>query len=66
MDNGYRNERSKSSVNKSMEKTYSRQPNADIDPIEEFDRDITLVPEEALNTEELKYLMRRKIAEHAV
>ena len=51
---------------KAWKKTYSRQPNSDIDPIEEFDRDITMIPEEALNTEELKYLMRRKIAEHAV
>jgi hypothetical protein len=46
--------------------TYSRQPNANIDPIEEFDRDITTVPEDALRTEELKYLMRRKIAKFAV
>jgi hypothetical protein len=51
---------------KAWKKTYTRQHNAVIDPIEEFDRDITLIPEEALNTEELKYLMRRKIAEHAV
>jgi len=47
-------------------KTYSRQPNADIDPIEEFDRDITSIPEEALRTEELKYLMRRRIVKQAV
>jgi hypothetical protein len=47
-------------------KTYSRQPNADIDPIEEFDRDITAVPEEMLHTEELKYLMHRKMAGLAV
>ena len=51
---------------KSWKKTYSRQPNADIDPIEEFDRDITAVPEETLHTEELKYLMHRKMAELAV
>jgi len=50
----------------SWKKTYSRQPNADIDPIEEFDRDITAVPEETLHTEELKYLMHRKMAELAV
>ena len=47
---------------KAWKKTYTRQPNAEIDPIEEFDRDITTIPEEALHTEELKYLMRRKIA----
>jgi len=47
-------------------KTYSRQPNADIDPIEEFDRDITAVPEDSLQTEELKYLMRRKMSELTV
>jgi len=51
---------------KAWEKTYSRQPNANIDPIEEFDRDITAVPEDALHTEELKYLMRRKIAKLVV
>jgi recombinational DNA repair protein (RecF pathway) len=51
---------------KAWKKTYSRQPNADIDPIEEFDRDILTVPEETLHTEELKYLMRRKMAELAV
>jgi hypothetical protein len=47
-------------------KTYSREENADIDPIEEFDRDILVIPEEALRTEELKYLMHRKMAELAV
>jgi hypothetical protein len=46
--------------------TYSRQPNADIDPIDEFDRDITTVPEDSLKTEELKYLMHRKMLELAV
>lgn len=51
---------------KSWKSAYSRQPNADIDPIEEFDRDITAVPEEKLHTEELKYLMHRKMAELAV
>jgi len=47
-------------------KTYTRQPNADIDPIEEFDRDITAVPEEALQNAEYKYLVHRKMAELAV
>ena len=51
---------------KAWKKTYSRQRNADIDPIDEFDRDILAVPEEALHTEELKYLMHRKMAELAV
>jgi len=51
---------------KAWKKTYSRQRNADIDPIEEFDRDILAVPEETLHTEELKYLMRRKMVELAV
>ena len=51
---------------KAWKKTYSRQPNADIDPIEEFDRDILAVPEEMLHTEELKYLMHRKMAELVV
>jgi len=51
---------------KAWKKTYSRQPNAEIDPVEEFDRDILTVPEETLHTEELKYLMHRKMAELAV
>jgi hypothetical protein len=51
---------------KSWQKTYSRSPNAEIDPIEEFDRDIMSVPEETLNTEELKYLMRHKMKALAV
>jgi hypothetical protein len=51
---------------KAWRKTYSRQRNSDIDPIEEFDRDIMAVPEEMLHTEELKYLMHRKMAELAV
>ena len=50
---------------KAWKKTYSRQRNANIDPIEEFDRDILAVHEETLHTEELKYLMRRKMAELA-
>ena len=51
---------------KAWKKTYSRQPNDNIDPIEEFDRDITALPEDSLQTEELKYLMHRKIMELAV
>jgi len=51
---------------KAWKKTYSRQQNAEIDPIEEFDRDILSVPEETLHTEELKYLMHRKMAALAV
>ena len=47
-------------------KTYSRQPNANIDPIEEFDRDIMTVPEDSLQTGELKYLIHRKMLELAV
>jgi len=51
---------------KAWKKTYTRQRNAEIDPIEEFDRDILSVPEETLHTEELKYLMHRKMTELAV
>jgi len=51
---------------KSWKKTYSREHNAVIDPIEEFDRDITSVPEELLSTEELKYLMHRKMSKLAI
>jgi hypothetical protein len=48
---------------KAWKKTWSRKPNAVIDPIEEFDRDIMSAPEETLNTGELRYLMHRKMAE---
>jgi len=51
---------------KAWRNTYSRQPNADIDPIEEFDRDITAVPEDALQNAEYKYLVHRKMMELAV
>jgi hypothetical protein len=51
---------------KAWRQTHSRNPNAVIDPIEEFDRDIMAVPEEMLQTEELKYLMRRRMAKLAV
>ena len=47
---------------KAWRKTYSRNPDTYIDPIEEFDRDILSIPEEALCTEELKYLTHRKMA----
>jgi len=50
---------------RAWKKTYSRSPNANMDPIEEFDRDITAVPEDELATEELKYLTRRKALELA-
>jgi hypothetical protein len=51
---------------KAWKKTYTRQPNADIDPIEEFDRDITEVPEETLQNAEYKYLVHRRMLELAV
>jgi hypothetical protein len=51
---------------KAWKKAYSRQPNTDIDPIEEFDRDITSAPEETLQNAEYKYLVHRKMAELAV
>ncbi|MDR1232608.1 MAG: SocA family protein [Spirochaetaceae bacterium] len=50
---------------KAWRKTFSQKPNQFIDPIEEFDRDITGVSQEELRTEELKYLMRRKMEELA-
>ncbi|MCL2128540.1 MAG: hypothetical protein FWH38_09815 [Treponema sp.] len=43
---------------KAWKKTYSRQPNAEIDPIEEFDRDIMTTPEEILTTAEERYLFQ--------
>jgi len=51
---------------KAWKKTYSRQPNANIDPIEEFDRDIMAIPEETLQNAEYKYLVHRKMLELAV
>ena len=39
-------------------KTYSREPNAVIDPIEEFDRDIMTVPEDELTTAEERFLLQ--------
>jgi uncharacterized phage-associated protein len=50
---------------KAWKKTFSRAPNAVIDPIEEFDRDIMVAQEETLHTEELKYLMHRKMMDIA-
>ncbi|MDR2048303.1 MAG: hypothetical protein LBP69_02505 [Treponema sp.] len=49
---------------KAWKKTWSRSPNAIIDPIEEFDRDIMSAPEETLQTGELRYLMHRKKDRH--
>jgi uncharacterized phage-associated protein len=46
-------------------KTYAKSPNAIIDPIEEFNRDITTVPEDSLSTAEERFLIHRKIAELA-
>jgi hypothetical protein len=51
---------------KAWKETYSNNRNAEIDPIKEFDRDITALPEETLHTEELKYLMRQKMREFAI
>jgi hypothetical protein len=51
---------------KAWKKTYDRQPDANIDPIEEFDRDIMSVPEETLQNAEYKYLIHRKMLELAV
>ena len=44
-------------------KTYNKQPNAIIDPIDDFKRDITTVPFEALNSAEERYLIHRRMAE---
>ena len=43
---------------KAWKKTYSRKPNAVIDPIEEFDRDIMAIPEEELTTAEERFLFQ--------
>jgi hypothetical protein len=50
---------------KAWKKTFSKTPNKPIDPIDEFDRDIAAIPEKDLRTEELRYLMRRKLGEIA-
>ena len=46
-------------------KTYRKQANAIIDPIDDFQRDILSLPEEALNSAEERFLTHRKIAELA-
>lgn len=46
-------------------KTYQTQPNAVIDPVTEFERDITSIPPDELNSAEERYLIHRKIAEFA-
>ena len=51
---------------KAWKKTFSRKPNVEIDPIEEFDRDIMSIPEEELQNAEYKYLIHRKMLELAV
>jgi len=43
---------------KAWKKTYDRQPNAEINPIEEFDRDIMATPEEELTTAEERFLFQ--------
>ncbi|MDR1389992.1 MAG: SocA family protein [Treponema sp.] len=50
---------------KAWKKTYAKNPNAIIDPIEEFNRDITAVLEDSLSTAEERFLIHRKIAELA-
>ena len=42
---------------KAWRTTHSRSPNAVIDPIEEFDRDIMTIPEEELTTAEERFLI---------
>jgi uncharacterized phage-associated protein len=48
---------------KAWNKTYSRSPNAVIDPIEEFSRDIASIPESELTSSEERFLIHRKIME---
>jgi len=43
-------------------KTYSKQPDAIIDPKDGFKRDITAAPPETLSSAEERYLIRRTIA----
>jgi uncharacterized phage-associated protein len=50
---------------RAWKKTYAKTPNAIIDPIEEFNRDITTVPEDSLSTAEERFLIHRKIVELA-
>lgn len=52
---------------KAWKKTFDNNtPNRYIDPVNEFDRDIYDVPEENLTTQELRYLMSRKMRELAI
>jgi len=46
-------------------KTYKKQANAIIDPIDDFQRDILSLPAEALNSIEERFLTHRKIMELA-
>jgi uncharacterized phage-associated protein len=48
---------------KAWQKTYKQSPNAVIDPLDEFDRDIENLPEDELTAVEERYLMRRKVSE---
>jgi hypothetical protein len=48
---------------KAWRKTYNKTPNGYIDPIEEFDRNISAIPEDELSSQEERYLIHRKIAE---
>jgi uncharacterized phage-associated protein len=48
---------------KSWQKAYSRKQNAVINPLDEFQRDITNIPEGQLSSAEERYLLHRKIAE---
>ena len=46
-------------------KTYNKQPNAVIDPIDDFKRDILSLPSELLSSAEERFLIHRKMAELA-
>ena len=46
-------------------KTFKKQANAIIDPIDDFERDILSLPSESLNSTEERFLTHRKIAELA-
>lgn len=48
---------------KAWGKTWSEKPNGVIDPIEEFDRDISILTEDELTPEEERFLIHKKVLE---
>lgn len=50
---------------RSWKKTFYQNPNTPIDPLDEFKRDIVSLPEEALSSAEMRFLIHKKMIELA-